>query len=542
MKALFLFLAVVATSANGLSQGVKISDTPGTPDPAAMFEIETTLKGFLPPRMTSAERDAISSPVPAGLRIYNTDTGCENFYNGTSWKQICGECLFGVPDASNSGPLCEGGSATLSASFIPGVDYSWAGPNGFSSSDQNPVISDVSLADAGAYYVTATKDGCTSAASVTHLQISEAPVGGTSLASSTQVCVGVTTTITLSGHTGDIAWQQSSDNIAWVAVSGGSGANTTVYTTPALTEPVYYRALLSVGSCNPSPSTVSGITVNVPSATGGSIAQSGGYAVHTFTSSGTFTPNACLSGVELLLIGGGGGGAGRHGGGGGGGGVLYYGPESPRVDYSYSVNPEVPVNVVVGAGGAGGIDPGGYPNPSNSTQGGNSSFGSVVSVGGGKGGTYNEAGNGGSGGGAGGYNGTANQVNTNFGLGTSGQGNNGGKGVGTSSPFSYPGGGGGGAGAVGGDASGTVAGNGGTGLEYSISGAPLYYGGGGGGAPYNVGTPGTGGAGGGGDGKLGSNGEAGAANTGGGGGGGSEFQIGGGGGSGVVIVRYPNGL
>jgi len=56
-------------------------------DPSAALEIDSTAKGFLPPRMTTAQRDAITNPA-TGLFIYNTSTNQLNFYNGTSWEHI----------------------------------------------------------------------------------------------------------------------------------------------------------------------------------------------------------------------------------------------------------------------------------------------------------------------------------------------------------------------------------------------------------------------------------------------------------------------
>jgi|LauGreDrversion4_2_1035121.scaffolds.fasta_scaffold584473_1 hypothetical protein len=43
-----------------------------TPVTSAMLEVKSTTKGFLPPRMTTAQRDAISSPAE-GLMVYQTD-------------------------------------------------------------------------------------------------------------------------------------------------------------------------------------------------------------------------------------------------------------------------------------------------------------------------------------------------------------------------------------------------------------------------------------------------------------------------------------
>jgi len=59
----------------------------GTPTPSAKLEISSNTQGFLPPRMTTTERNAIVSPV-AGLVIYNTTTNVLNFYNGTTWGAV----------------------------------------------------------------------------------------------------------------------------------------------------------------------------------------------------------------------------------------------------------------------------------------------------------------------------------------------------------------------------------------------------------------------------------------------------------------------
>ncbi len=55
-----------------------------TPDASASLDVVSTTTGFLPPRMTTTERDAIASPA-AGLEIYNTTTNTPEYYNGISW-------------------------------------------------------------------------------------------------------------------------------------------------------------------------------------------------------------------------------------------------------------------------------------------------------------------------------------------------------------------------------------------------------------------------------------------------------------------------
>ena len=60
----------------------------------------------------------------------------------------------GTLTVSNNGPVCEGAPLNLSASYAQaGVAYSWTGPNGFTSSFQNPTIPNSSLATEGTYVV-----------------------------------------------------------------------------------------------------------------------------------------------------------------------------------------------------------------------------------------------------------------------------------------------------------------------------------------------------------------------------------------------------
>lgn len=78
-------------------------------------------------------------------------------------------------NAGNSGVACVGGSVNLTATGIFGATYNWTGPNGFSSTDQNPVLNNVSLADAGTYFVEVTVGDCISAALETVVSINEGP-------------------------------------------------------------------------------------------------------------------------------------------------------------------------------------------------------------------------------------------------------------------------------------------------------------------------------------------------------------------------------
>ena len=58
-------------------------------DASSCVDLISTAKGFLPPRMTTTQRNAIGSPA-AGLTIYNSTTNVLNFYDGSSWQATSG--------------------------------------------------------------------------------------------------------------------------------------------------------------------------------------------------------------------------------------------------------------------------------------------------------------------------------------------------------------------------------------------------------------------------------------------------------------------
>ncbi|MFT4536215.1 MAG: hypothetical protein ACI9P5_003591 [Saprospiraceae bacterium] len=81
---LILFLSI-----NSLYSQVLITNSSGVPDSTAMLEVKSTEKGFLPPRMTATQRDAIVNPTP-GLIVYCTDCLEMQMFNYTSWTNMIG--------------------------------------------------------------------------------------------------------------------------------------------------------------------------------------------------------------------------------------------------------------------------------------------------------------------------------------------------------------------------------------------------------------------------------------------------------------------
>jgi gliding motility-associated-like protein len=60
--------------------------------------------------------------------------------------------------AANNGPICNGGTLTLTGGGA--TTYTWSGPSAFSSTAQNPTLAPMMAANAGIYTVTGTMSGC----------------------------------------------------------------------------------------------------------------------------------------------------------------------------------------------------------------------------------------------------------------------------------------------------------------------------------------------------------------------------------------------
>lgn len=59
-----------------------------TPDTSSILELASTDKGFLPPRMSTAQRNQILNPI-AGMMVYNTDSSCLELYRVGGWFNLC---------------------------------------------------------------------------------------------------------------------------------------------------------------------------------------------------------------------------------------------------------------------------------------------------------------------------------------------------------------------------------------------------------------------------------------------------------------------
>jgi len=158
-----------------------------------------------------------SSLVPAG----GTCLAAGNANNG--YVTITVSTLPGIT-ATNTGPYCPGQTIQLNATG--GGTYSWAGPNGFSSTLQNPTIPNMTAVNAGTYTVTVTNSGCSSSATTTVTLNTGATVNltpsNTACASATNGSINVVATGSTPGY--NVSWTGSaSGNPAGIEIAASGG-------------------------------------------------------------------------------------------------------------------------------------------------------------------------------------------------------------------------------------------------------------------------------------------------------------------------------
>jgi hypothetical protein len=88
-------------TANGF--GFEIGNLP-TINASAIVNITSTTKGFLPPRMTTTQKNAIATPA-AGLVVYDNTTNKLNYNNGTVWKEVTPDGYTGLVTVNATPPV-----------------------------------------------------------------------------------------------------------------------------------------------------------------------------------------------------------------------------------------------------------------------------------------------------------------------------------------------------------------------------------------------------------------------------------------------------
>ncbi len=123
-----------------------------------------------------------------------------------------------TPSASASaGPACTGQDLNLTGTTDFGTSFSWTGPNGFSSTDQNPIVSPVETASAGTYTFTATANGCPTSSTV-DVVVNNTPVINSLTANPNPICINGNSLLSASAPVA--GYVMGNGGATWIDISG----------------------------------------------------------------------------------------------------------------------------------------------------------------------------------------------------------------------------------------------------------------------------------------------------------------------------------
>jgi hypothetical protein len=131
------------------------------------------------------------------INVTLVSTGCQG--DTLSPIVLVQPIIVPTPTVNNNGPICAGATLNLTATTTPGSTYSWTGPS-YSSTQQNPSITNAQTTNAGTYSVIATYQGCISNAGTTTVVVHPLPTAVITAAGSTNICAG--STVQLNANTG----------------------------------------------------------------------------------------------------------------------------------------------------------------------------------------------------------------------------------------------------------------------------------------------------------------------------------------------------
>ena len=174
--AALVFLAVVF-STNAFSQniGIGMNADGSAPASSAVLDVSSTTKGFLPPRMTYAQKMAIASPI-AGLMVYCTNCGTLGelqVFNGTVWTNVIGNVASAAkPDAPTIGTATAGSAKATVAFTAPASNGGFTITSYTATSSPGGITGTLSQAGTGTITVTGLTNGTAYTFTVTATTVS----------------------------------------------------------------------------------------------------------------------------------------------------------------------------------------------------------------------------------------------------------------------------------------------------------------------------------------------------------------------------------
>ena len=162
------------------------------------------------------------------------------------------------PTVASNSPVCEGQDISLTASSATsGVSYSWTGPNSYTSSAQNPTITNSTTSKNGTYYCKAILGSCQSKDSSTSVTVNPIPTPP-QISSNSPLCLGKTLKLTAKTIT--------NATYKWSGPTFSSSNQNDSIPNVLATHTGSYKCRITINGCESSDSTINVVTTIKPTA------------------------------------------------------------------------------------------------------------------------------------------------------------------------------------------------------------------------------------------------------------------------------------
>jgi hypothetical protein len=123
-KTYLLLLATILQFKPSIHAQVGIGIGTTSPDPTSILDLTATDKGMLVPRLTTAQRDAITNPA-LSLLIFNTTTNQYEYWDNNSWKPLGNGNVTSIATGTGltGGPITTTGTISLANTAVTPGSY-----------------------------------------------------------------------------------------------------------------------------------------------------------------------------------------------------------------------------------------------------------------------------------------------------------------------------------------------------------------------------------------------------------------------------------
>ena len=147
---------------------------------------------------------SIINPSDLSVGVYEFTYSVNGFcsISDSATVEITIKDLPATPVVTVPTPICRGDLVQLNTNSVANATYFWTGPNGFTSTEQNPVIQGFNASNDGSYFVYVTVEDCNSATQ--EVVINSNPLPDFSIDGATSLCIGLNETLTINSTNFDV--------------------------------------------------------------------------------------------------------------------------------------------------------------------------------------------------------------------------------------------------------------------------------------------------------------------------------------------------